>query len=220
MFASREKKGATQMDFDQSRTKSRKVFAGVLMVLLIVTLLAGLLPQTNAGAVTCKFKHKVKQGETLIYVANLYGVGWEKVADANNLQPPYTVVEGQVLCIPEGDKPSGTETANKKNPASLQVVPGMNRILVSVENFSKKTTYFVRVTPTGAKVTFKLGHFTTNKEGDFTGWFRMPFTIGRTPQMTLCVKNAWTDAVSCIKYDDIFIYIPMIRGSCPPKEGR
>ena len=208
------------MDFEHSGTKSRNTFTAVMMVVLTLTLLAGLLPQSSAGAVTCKFKHKVSQGETLIYIANLYAVGWEKVADANNLQPPYTLIEAQVLCIPEGEKPAGTTNDNDKNPPVLQVVPGQNKILVSVENFGKKTSYFIRVSPADWDTTYKIGYFTTNKEGDFTKWFRMPYTIKRSPQMTLCVKNAWTDAASCVRYDDIFVYYPFIRGRCAPKEGR
>lgn len=212
------------MTFDQLKTRSLRPYMKAAAVLIILTLLAGLLPLSSAGAVTCKFKHKVKQGETLTYIANLYGVGWEKVADANQLNPPYTLIEAQVLCIPEGEKPSNSETDDtkddgKKNP-SLQVVPGLTKVLVSVENFSAKTSYFVRVTPAGGGATLKIGFFTTNKEGDYTGWFRLPPFVGRTPKMTVCVKNAWTDAISCAKYDDIYVNLPFIRGRCAAKVGR
>jgi hypothetical protein len=38
--------------------------------------------------------------------------------------------------------------------------------------------------------------------------------------MTVCVKNTWTDAVSCARYDDTFAYVPVfIRFHCH-KEGR
>ncbi len=209
------------MVFEKTKIRLMRPIARAAFLLIIVSLLVGMLPATSVGAVTCKFKHKVKQGETLIYIANLYSVGWEKVADANNLNPPYTLIEGQVLCIPEGEKPSGTTTnTDDKNPATLQVVPGLNNVLVSVENFSKKTSYFVRVTPAGGGATQKIGFFTTNKEGDFTGWFRLPNYMGRTPKMTVCVKNAWTDAVSCAKYDDIFVYLPSVTGRCNAKVGR
>ena len=210
------------MDLDRSWTKSHKLFAAMMIFILTVTLFVSLVPQGDVRAVTCKFKHKVEQGETLIYIANLYGVDWEKIADANNLQPPYTVIEAQVLCIPEGTKPGNTSTTDDKNktPPALQVVPGQNDLLLSVENFPKKTSYYVRIIPAHVNVSYRLGHFTTNKEGDFTDWFRVPYFVKRSPQMTLCVKNVWTDKTSCIKYDDIFSYYPFVRGKCSPKEGR
>jgi LysM repeat protein len=136
------------MALDRTKTRSLRPILQAAVIFIVAALLAGLLPPSSAGAVTCKFKHKVKQGETLIYIANLYGVGWDKVADANQLNPPYTVIEAMVLCIPEGEKPStttGETNKDDKNPATLQVVPGITKLLVSVENFSKKTSYFVRV---------------------------------------------------------------------------
>jgi hypothetical protein len=99
-------------------------------------------------------------------------------------------------------------------------VAGQNELLVSVENFAKKTSYYVRISPASDRVIYRLGQFTTNKDGDFTDWFRVPYYVKRTPQMTLCLKNVWTDKVSCVKYDDIFVYYPFIRPNCGPKEPR
>ncbi|MCC7130186.1 MAG: LysM peptidoglycan-binding domain-containing protein [Anaerolineae bacterium] len=210
------------MESETKKDQPAKLALLVLSIALVLTLLVSAIPQTAAQAVTCKFKHTVLQGETLIYLGNLYNVDYLKIAKANNLNPPYALIVGQVLCIPEGEKPANqpTKPAEKGKGPSVQVVPGMNRILVSVENFAKKTTYFIRITPTHYNVTYRLGQFTTNKEGDATSWFRVPYSTRRTPTMTLCLKNAWTDAVSCVKYDDIFVYYPFVRPSCGPKEPR
>jgi LysM repeat protein len=209
------------MEFDQLRTRSKRPLSGLLLLLLAITLIVAMLPQGTAEAVTCKFKHKVQEGETLIYISYLYGIDWQLIAEANKMTAPYLVAPGQTLCIPEGTKPSNTNTSTttSKN-ATLQVVPGQNEILVSVENFGKKTSYYIRVWPADTNDSYRIGHFTTNKEGDFTGWFRMPYFLHRSPRMTLCVKNVWTDEASCVKYGDIFVYYPLVRGRCAGKSGR
>lgn len=207
------------MDFSPPKTRSVTTVGVLILAVLALTLIISAIPQTSATAVTCKWKHKVQQGETLTYIANLYQVGWEKIAAANNLTAPYAIVVGQVLCIPEGVKPDMTKTPGAN--ASLQVSPGINKVLVSVENFAKKANYYVSITPAKVPYRFPLGHFKTNKEGDFTGWFRVPYYIPRSPQMTICVKNVVTDRVSCVKYDDVaYVAIAIVAGKCNTKVGR
>lgn len=197
------------MKLDQTETKLNRSIALLICITLALTLLLSVLPQSQAAAVTCKYKHKVQQGETLTYIANLYGISWTLIADANNMQAPYTVAPGQTLCIPGGEKTSsGTPTAKKGAQPVLQVVSGLSEVLVSVENFPKKTSYFVRVSPAGWQVSYRLGVFTTNKEGDFTDWFQLPPYIRRSSTMTLCVKNAWIDTASCTKYLDLVFNFP------------
>jgi len=210
------------MELETTKTRPHRALVVIWSVFLAITLFVSALPQSNAGAVTCKFKHKVVQGETLIYIGQLYGVDWLKIADASKLSPPYAIAAGQVLCIPEGTKPSGstTETTSTTSGATLLVSPGISQILVSVENFPKRTAYFVRITSAASNVNYRIGQFVTNKEGDFTDWFRVPAYVRRTPQMTLCVKNAWTDKVSCVKFDDISVYIPSLLTAGCSKEGR
>lgn len=175
----------------------------LLSILLVLALLASALPQMPAAAVTCKFKHKVEAGDTIHYLANLYGVTWEEIAEANDLQPPYTITVGQVLCIPGGTAPANTpKPADKGKEPKLEVVPQLSHVYVSVENFQPKTSYFVRIFPRTEEVSYKIGVFTTNKEGDFADWFKIPGYVPRSAKMGVCVKNAWTDAVSCVKYDE------------------
>ena len=49
-----------------------------------------------------EFTHVVQQGETLFMIAVRYGVPWTAVAEANNIQSPYVIYEGQALIIPGG----------------------------------------------------------------------------------------------------------------------
>ena len=210
------------MELEKKITQSNRPLPLLMAAFLILTLVVSALPTSMASAVTCKYKHKVQEGETLIYIGNLYTVAWTKIADANNLNPPYTVTAGQVLCIPEGEKTSdvtSTTDKNKKN-ATLEVVAGLSKVLVAVENFPAKKTYYIRIYPADKPVSYRIGHFTTNKEGDFTNWFRVPSYVYRSPDMTLCVKNATNDNVSCVKYGDLTAVFPFVIGKCSPKEGR
>jgi LysM repeat protein len=209
------------MNLDQPEIKLTRSITLIICLTLLLTLLLSVFPQSQAAAVVCKYKHKVQQGETLTYIANLYGTSWQKIADANNMQPPYTVAPGQVLCIPEGDKNASTTPTSKKGAQPvLQVKSGLGQVLVSVENFPKKTSYYVRIYPTNRPVSYRLGVFTTNKEGDFTDWFNIPNYVRRTSMMTLCVKNVWTDAASCVKYPELVFNFPYIKIEHSPKDGR
>jgi LysM repeat protein len=213
------KKGVKRMKFNQSETKITRSVTLLICITLVIALLLSVFPQSLAAAVTCKYKHKVQQGETVTYIANLYGISWTKIVDANNMQPPYTVVPGQVLCIPEGDKNAvSTPTKKKGKEPVLQVASNLSQVLVSVENFPKRTSYYVRVSPSNFSVSYRLGVFTTNKDGEFTDWFRLPPYVRRSPMMTLCVKNVWTDAASCVKYADLIYNFPYIKIEHSPKD--
>ncbi len=106
------------MNLDQPEIKLTRSITLIICITLLLTFLLSVIPQSQAAAVVCKYKHKVQQGETLTYIANLYGTSWQKIADANNMQPPYTVAPGQVLCIPEGDKNASTTPTSKKGKAA------------------------------------------------------------------------------------------------------
>jgi hypothetical protein len=209
------------MNLSQSETKITRSVTLIICLTLVLTLVLSVIPQSQAAAVTCKYKHKVQQGETLTYIANLYSISWDKIANANSMQPPYTVTPGQVLCIPEGEKNTTNTTTTKKGKEPiLQVSSGLSMVLVSVENFPKRTSYYVRVSPAGNKVSYRLGVFTTNKDGEFTNWFKMPAYVRRSSVMTLCVKNVWTDTASCVKYSDLIYNFPYMPIEHSPKDGR
>lgn len=205
----------------EERTPQRWLVIASLVLLLALVVSA--LPQGSAAAVTCKYKHKVQEGETLIYLGNYYQVYWYKIADANKLQPPYAISAGQVLCIPEGERPDAGTTTGTKDKATpvLDAVLGLSDITVGVENFAPKTPYYIRLFPTGSGYSFRIGNFTTNKEGDATKMFNLPMYLPRTREMSVCVKNTWTDAVSCIKVYELDAYMPLFLGApCQNKEGR
>lgn len=207
---------------NDNKKKDLRLLGVIFSLMMVLTLLVGAIPQMQAAAQTCKFRHTVQPGETITYIANLYQTDWEDIADANNMQPPYTIVVGTVLCIPEGQATGNTTATPKKGAAQpvLSVVPGLGHVLISVENFPKKTSYYVRVYPGGGDVSYRIGHFTTNKDGDFTDWFNLPGFIPMDAKMGVCIKNVWTDAVSCVKYENPLPYTDMMAALRCPKEGR
>jgi LysM repeat protein len=147
----------------------------LLSVVLALALLVSALPQTPAAAQNCKVKHTVEAGDTINYLANLYSVGWEQIANANDLLAPYTITVGQVLCIPGGTETEpttkSTETADKSKEPTLDVVPQMSRVCLG-GNFAPKTSYFVASSSFQHRLLL-VGVFTTNK-GDAADWFKIP----------------------------------------------
>jgi LysM repeat protein len=211
-------------------SKERNLRRGVVLtsVFLVLALLVSALPQTPAAAatVTCKYKHTVLEGETLSYLGNYYQISWQKIADANRLQPPYAISAGQVLCIPEGSNTTGSSSStttgkkSKKEPV-LQAILELGSISVGIENFAPKTPYYIRLFPTGEGVSYRIGNFTTNKEGDVAARFRIAPNLPLSREMTVCVKNTWTDAVSCIRVFPPAAYAAFYMGHpCHNKEGR
>ena len=207
----------------ESDQMNKRIQAGLVLLsaILILALLVSALPRPASAAVVCKFEHTVEAGDTIQYLANLYNVDWTEIAEANDLLPPYTITVGQELCIPGGTAPAATQTAkDDKNPPAFDVVPSISHVYVSVENFAPKTSYYVRIFPRSADVSYKIGVFTTNKEGDFADWFKIPGFVPRSAKMGVCVKNAWTDSVSCVKYDEPYSEGGILIKIFCDKEGR
>lgn len=55
---------------------------------------------TSLPGPTPEFTHVVRQGETIFRIAQLYGVSWTAIAEANEIESPYTIYAGQTLIIP------------------------------------------------------------------------------------------------------------------------
>jgi LysM repeat protein len=217
---------------NEANKKQFRPMVLVFSLMLALALVVSAIPQAPAAAQNCKFRHTVQAGDTISYVANLYQIAWQDIADANNLQPPYVIAVGQVLCIPGGTNPgngngNGNGNANSNGndndnggKANLTVTPGFGSIYIEVQNFQPKTSYYVRVFPRSTGASYRIGNFTTNKGGDYADWFRLPKYVPRTLNMGVCVKNVWTDAVSCVKFDDTAPMLEaLIRIRCS-KEAR
>jgi hypothetical protein len=135
------------------------------------------------------------------------------------------ITVGTVLCIPSGtDTSTGTTTegANRRtgNTPTMVVTPSFTRIHIDVQNFVKNTPYYVSIRDRSGLYSPRIGNFTTDKNGDFADWFRVPADVYYSLDMQVCVKNTWTDAVSCVGFSNVEPFIDqIIRARCT-KEGR
>jgi len=197
--------------------KKRFLLIGLIGVLCTMVLFTSAIPGSTAYAVVCQYHYKVQAGDTINTVASLYNVNWKKIADANNLTAPYTITPGMNLCIPDtsttnnnNNNNNNAKNKNKKAP-KLEAVGSVSAVTVGVQNFAPKTVYYVRLSPSGNAGSYRIGHLLTNKEGNFTGFFQIPIFAKRTREETLCVKNVWTDDVSCVTYiDPYYIDFPLL----------
>jgi len=204
------------MILNQKRTQYKKITLGLISFFLMFMLIMAAIPLTSASAVVCKYHHTVQAGETLFYIAQLYNVNYLEIAKANNLTDPYTIMVGDKLCIPGGTDPT-TQPDSDKDKASFVGYANLGHVYIEIKNFPKLTNYYVRLqTPNGVDITKLIEqreyfgdarlNFRTDKNGDFSGWFKAPMDLARYPNMEICVKNVLTDALSCAGYEDYYAY--------------
>jgi murein DD-endopeptidase MepM/ murein hydrolase activator NlpD len=70
----------------------------------------------HRAAVEAGREHLVLPGETLSEVAERYGLGLSRLAQANGIQPPYQAFAGQIIILPRPDpaaRPVRTETVRR-----------------------------------------------------------------------------------------------------------
>lgn len=180
-------------------------------VFLIAALLVGALPQAGLAApapsvsVTCAKYHNVESGDTLSSISVTYDVSTTELAAANNLVEPYTLFVGQRLCIPgTATTTTGTTTtASTSNQASWSIDREGKFLVISASNFPTKANYYVKIKKghlSTDRPWVKLGIFRTKKNTSVERAFRLPNSFAEPSLLTVCLKNAKTDAVSCLPY--------------------
>jgi hypothetical protein len=79
-----------------------------------------------------------------------------------------------------------------------------NKILVEITNATKKTIYYIKVAPdrgSGLNWT-KLGRLRVRKETTISKTYRLPAGYRNVKYITVCFKNAVSDAVACKSLSD------------------
>lgn len=155
-----------------------------------------------SAAAACAFRHKVQAGETVSSIAALYDADWLDIVEANDLKDPYTLQIDQVLCIPEGTKPSEADTGTgeeTKDAQKVEAIIGFSSIFVELNKLSKNTVYNVRLGNSNNSYLITLGRLKTDKNGNAEGWFRIPNrNFLSTQSSQVCAKNVWTDEIGCV----------------------
>ena len=172
-------------------------------LLLVFAFLAGSLPQPVLAAanVTCAKYHTVASGDTLSKISVTYDVSTTELAAANNLTAPYTLFLGQRICIPGT---AATTTTTSSSPSSKKAAYTVARdgdsLVLNVANFPKKAVYYVKIKKghqNTATPWTKIGVLKTKKNTDVIRSFRLPKSYYDTPLITVCLKQAYSDALLC-----------------------
>lgn len=89
-------------------------------------------------------KHKVKKGETLSLIADLYNVSPRKIARFNLLRWPYDLHEGDILLIPQG-RMTKAERLAVKQALALQKAGGTEPVIIDKGDTIKDVADFAGV---------------------------------------------------------------------------
>ena len=83
-----------------------------ILVLSIVSFLPILSSIQAAAASTPSITYTVQPGDYLYRIGQKFGVPWQSIAQANTIQPPYTIYPGQVFVIPLSSQKDTIATGN------------------------------------------------------------------------------------------------------------
>ena len=167
-------------------------------LVLMLTLFLAAIPQP-AQAATCRTYHYVREGDTTVKIAKTYGLKWRLIADANDLEYPYDLDEGDRLCIPfkDDDDDKDDEDATEFR---YSVIATHNAISITVSGLNVKKAVFnvrVRNASTGVGGWVKLGRLKAEKKKTTKMVFSVPAEFRSTLYLSVCLKNMTTDELTC-----------------------
>jgi len=170
----------------------RKFAHLAVSALLVAAMLAAFLPQPVQAA-TCARYYTVKEGDTTPKIAHTFDMKWGRIADANDLEYPYKLKVGQILCIP------GEATTDTGENISYTVTARGTAITVKVTNPPTKRAYYVKVrdVTAGAGSWYKLGSFKVKKNATNSQVFSVPKDLRSKLYLQVCLKNASTNELTC-----------------------
>jgi len=205
---------------NSNRIWKKRQFSTIIYLTLVMALLAAVAPLSVSAATpsvsavaqtACAAEHTVVAGETLSSIAVLYDVDWRDIAEANNLQDPYVITIGQVLCIPEGaavvpdeDEESADQDTDADGPTFLVSVDEDYFLNIKTVDYPENTSFIVRVSPFETRWSYLdflvLGRFSTDKNGSSDALVRLPREY-RDQVLMIGLKNAINDKVEYAYFD-------------------
>jgi hypothetical protein len=147
--------------------------------------------------VDCPYIHFVQKGETLGIIAILYGIHVQEILDANNLFPPYDLVEWQPICIPR------ISFEHLYPEASFSASIFLNKLTIWGQNFPEYTQYNVKIRPRGADVWTFLGFLFIYSESDFAAYYPLPSDLAEKNYFQVCLKEQDEDYQACTSFDTL-----------------
>jgi LysM repeat protein len=168
-----------------------------LSVIMVLGILVAALPQ-SVQAASCQVYYTVKKGDKTGTIARQYGVKWIEIATANNLEKPYTLAEGQQLCIPF------KYSVSLKN--NIVVKNDNNLIKITASDFSHTGNYYVKVRDitAGPGAWYKIGKMRVPANKEVSSSFQLPGALRSALVMQVCLKNGTDDELICQTVRHIF----------------
>jgi LysM domain len=200
-----DQKGDLTMATELFSSQKKPWLAKVIVALVILALVFSAFPEPAqaAAAVKCAEKYFVVSGDTLNKIANLYGLDWQAIIDANHLAEPYNLVIGQRLCIPKATKSNqvnnNKDKAGNAKPVSFYWTRTSSELTVKTSSFPKNNSFFVKADDftTSGILWYKLGVIRIKKDGSINATFSLPKDLRKAAQLTVCLKNIYYDSIAC-----------------------
>ena len=158
--------------------------------LLAVSLLAGAFPNSaKAADADCAKTVTVGAGQSIYRISREEDVPVNRIANANDLEPPYKLVAGQKLCIPATPEPS----------SNFKWTPAYDgtQVTVTGTNFKKTYPFFIKVRENDTSKFTKLGKAVTAKDGTMDFKKKVPSALTDLPFVTVCLKDGRTNFLTC-----------------------
>ena len=168
-----------------------------LSVIMVLGILVAALPQ-SVQAASCQVYYTVKKGDKTGTIARQYGVKWIEIAAANNLEKPYTLTEGQVLCIPF------KYSVSLKN--NIVIKSNNDLIKITASDFSNTGNYYVKVRDitAGPGAWYKIGKMKVPANKEVIANYQLPSALRSAIVMQVCLKNGTSNDVICKNVRHIF----------------
>lgn len=178
--------------------KDKKLSHLFLSILVVFALFAAVLPQPAAAAgddtptVACQSTYKVQKNDTVLSIAQKFGISVTMLTRANELTRPYDLDTGEKLCIPykRGSAPVG---------GKLTFSIKGDKLRITADDFDHGNSFFVKVKATqDASAAFaRVGILNVEKNDLKTTTFSLPKSLQSTMQISVCLKHFYTNELTC-----------------------
>jgi LysM repeat protein len=157
-----------------------------ILLILLVTLFAVDVGQTQASGSSCKDTHYISPGDTLYKIGIWYGVPWPDIAAANGISYPYTIYVGKTLCIPEAGSTGSTGGIG----VVVTSVKADNYVNIKATNLPKKENFAVSIGKCYSSSKTEVGSLRTDGDsGTFYAKYNIPSKYDGVSCLTIYIES-------------------------------